>query len=183
MTTATAPTRSPATPRNARSAAMDYPPLVRWALIASATIISVMALAAVGRAMLGLAPEHSSWKSLAVMIHVITVVPAAPLGLYILIARKGSPLHKQLGRIWVMLMIATAMSAIFIRHVNHGDFSLIHLFVPMTIIGAVRSVHAARTGRIDKHRFHLAGLYFGGLFLAGLFSFAGDRMMGAWLFG
>jgi uncharacterized membrane protein len=75
------------------------------------------------------------------------------------------------------------VSAIFIRHINHGDFSFIHLFVPMTIIGAVRSVHAARTGRIGKHRFHLAGLYFGGLFLAGLFSFAGNRMMGAWLFG
>ena len=80
-------------------------------------------------------------------------------------------------------MVTTALAAIFIRHINDGQFSFIHLFVPLTLIGAWQTVASARRGQLRKHRNHLLGLYLGALIIPGTFAFAGNRLMGAWLFG
>jgi len=131
----------------------------------------------------GLAPAHSNTQNIAVMIHVASVLPALPLGAWLMLARKGTPRHKQLGKVWVGLMVLTALTALFIRQINGGEFSLIHLFVPLTLHGAWKTIVTVRRGDIAAHKKTLVGLYLGALTIPGLFAFMPGRLMGTWLFG
>lgn len=143
---------------------------------------SACAFAAV-RFAAGLAPAHPNTQSLAVMIHLATVLPAVPLGAWLMLARKGTPHHRQLGKLWVALMVITALAALFIRQVNGGEFSPIHLFVPLTFHGAWKTIATARRGDIAAHKKALIGFYLGALTIPGLFAFMPGRLMGTWLFG
>src|SRR3712207_5983152 len=49
--------------------------------------------------------KSPSW---AITIHLATVLPALVLGPFILLRRKGDPMHRRLGTIWMGLMVATA---------------------------------------------------------------------------
>lgn len=161
----------------------DLSPTWRALIAVSGGAMTLAIAIALSRWALGLTIDHSSTRHLAVVIHVATVIPAVPLGLYLMLTRNGGARHKLLGRIWIALMVVTALAAIFIRHVNNGQFSFIHLFVPLTLIGAWQTVASVRRGQLRKHRNHLLGLYLGALIIPGTFAFTGDRLMGAWLFG
>jgi uncharacterized membrane protein len=161
----------------------DLSPTWRALVAVSGGGMTLAIAIALARWALGLTIDHSSAQQLAVIVHVATVIPAVPLGLYLMLTRKGGARHKLLGRIWITLMVTTALAAIFIRHINDGQFSFIHLFVPLTLIGAWQTVASARRGQLSAHRKHLLGLYLGALIIPGIFAFAGNRLMGAWLFG
>ena len=119
---------------------------------------------------------------MAVVIHVATVLPAIPLGGYLLLAPKGTKMHKMLGKIWVALMLATATSAIFIQ--SSGGFSFIHLFIPMTFIASYKLVATARRGDMKGHKKEILSLYLGALTIPGIVAFAlPGRLMNVWLFG
>ena len=121
---------------------------------------------------------------LAVQFHVYTVVPAAIIGAYILANRKGTPLHKFLGRIWIGLMIATSFSTFFIHSINlFFGFSPIHLLSIGVIFGSVMAVVEVRRGNIEAHKRYLVGNYLGGIVLAGLFTFIPGRIMNEVVFG
>lgn len=76
---------------------------------------------------------------LAIQIHVAAVVPAAIIGLVIFLRRKGTKLHRALGRVWIVLMIATAISSFFIHQINLvGGFSPIHLLSILVLLGCAR---------------------------------------------
>ncbi|WP_047614238.1 DUF2306 domain-containing protein [Rhizobium sp. IY2] len=120
---------------------------------------------------------------LAVQIHVAAVTPAAALGAYILLRPKGTPRHRLFGRIWMALMVVTAISSFFIHELDliYG-FSPIHLLSIATLFGSWNAIAAARRGDIRLHRRIVAGLYFGGIVLAGLFTFLPGRIMHAVVF-
>ena len=67
-----------------------------------------------------------------VYLHLGTVLPAFALGTYLIFAKKGSPTHKRLGKVYMLLMLATALIALLIqaqvgpRLLSH--FGFIHLF-------------------------------------------------------
>ncbi len=120
----------------------------------------------------------------AVQFHVYTVVPAALLGAWMLAARKGNVIHRLLGRLWVLLMAATAISAFFIHEIRLiGSFSPIHLLSILTLISCVGIVWSARTRRLQAHKRMVTGLYFGGIGLAGLFTLLPGRIMHRVVFG
>lgn len=154
---------------------------VRLLAISGAVILGAATLVAVVRALTGMATFGDSGRQLAVIIHVASVTPAIPLGLYMLLARKGTPGHRQFGMAWLALMAVAAISAIFIRMINDGQFSWIHLFVPFTLVMIIRAVVSARSGRIAVHKRTVVGLYLGALMIPGLFSFLPDRLMWVWL--
>lgn len=161
----------------------DLGPLARAAVgVVGVGFTSACALAAI-RFAAGLAPSHPNTQSLAVMIHLATVLPAVPLGAWLMLSRKGTARHKQLGKIWILLMVITALSALFIRQINGGQFSPIHLFVPMTLHGAWKAISTARRGDIAAHKKGLIGFYLGALTIPGLFAFMPGRLMATWLFG
>lgn len=138
------------------------------------------------RGLAGLAPAHPNARELAVIVHVASVIPAVPLGAFLLLAPKGSTLHKRLGKLWVGLMVLTALSAIFIRWDGGLAFGLspIHLFVPLVLWGSYGLVSAARAGDMETHKRKILRLYLGALTIPGIVAFVWEgRMMNVWLLG
>ncbi|MBA3576450.1 MAG: DUF2306 domain-containing protein [Sphingomonas sp.] len=153
---------------------------LRLFLGAAAALLTGLSLYAVTRWLFGfIGPDPHNF---AVAFHIATVVPAIPLGAYVLLAPKGGLRHRLLGRFWLGLMTATAISTIFIRSFS-GGFSPIHVFTVMTFIAIPGAIMSARSGNIDKHRKHMIGFYIGALILAGITAFTPGRTMWHWAFG
>ncbi|MBX7492018.1 DUF2306 domain-containing protein [Qipengyuania sp. 1NDW9] len=166
-------------PANGNS--FDIGPRTRLAVAVIAIGLTSATLVALFRGLLGIAPDHSNIRHFAIFLHVATVLPAIPLGGYLLLARKGGSRHKLLGRIWVGLMVATAFSAIFIK--TGGSFSFIHLFIPLTFWTSYKVVATARRRDFAAHRKEIVGLYLGALTIPGLVAFSlPGRLMNVWLF-
>lgn len=161
----------------------DLSPATRSTIGLACVTMSFAILWALGRAALGLAPDVSPyWSKLPIMIHFAAVVPSIPLGGWLLLARKGTPLHRQLGKLWGGLMVVTALSAIFIR--TSGSFSWIHLFVPITLHAAWKVVATARADDLKAHKAHLVRTYLTALLIPGLFTFAvPGRLLNVLAFG
>lgn len=116
----------------------------------------------------------------AVQFHVATVVPAAVLGAWLLARPKGTPVHRMLGRVWMGLMFVTSISTFFIHELRViGDFSPIHLISIYVIVSCFMAVRAARRHDITAHRRMVAGMYLGGIVIAGAFTFLPGRIMSA----
>ncbi|GAC1040516.1 DUF2306 domain-containing protein [Rhizobium sp. No.120] len=115
---------------------------------------------------------------LAIQIHVVAVVPAALLGAYLLARPKGTPRHRQLGKIWLVLMVVTALSSFFIHQINmFYGLSPIHLLSVLVLFGCWGAIANARKHNIDAHKRIVRGLYFGGIVGAGAFTFLPGRIM------
>jgi uncharacterized membrane protein len=120
-------------------------------------------------------------------LHLATVVPAFAIGAFQLFRRKGSRSHKFLGRIYMLLMLATAFITLAMpaevgpRFLNH--FGFIHAFSLLALVNVPAAYIAARRGNIKMHRFNMIGLYVGGILIAGAFAFSPGRMLHGWLFG
>ncbi len=120
----------------------------------------------------------------AVQIHAFTAIAALLLGALVLFRRKGTPLHKLMGRVWVALMLVVATSSLFINEIRLiGPFSPIHIFAIMTYVGVTQGIWHIRHGDVARHRADMQGLYFGALILAGAFTFLPGRRMHQVLFG
>lgn len=115
---------------------------------------------------------------LAIQIHVAAVVPAALLGAYLLVRPKGTPRHRLLGKIWLVLMVVTALSSFFIHQINmFYGFSPIHLLSTFVLFGCWGAIANARKHNIDAHKRIVRGLYFGGIVGAGAFTFLPGRII------
>ena len=123
--------------------------------------------------------------SLAVRLHVVTVVPAFVLGTWLLfLSRKGTARHRLIGKIYLGLMGVTALAALCIRSFSDVSVAvgplrlgLIHLFVPLTVHGIYGAFATIRDGDVRGHRAAMRGLYFGAMIVAGLLAFAPGRIM------
>jgi uncharacterized membrane protein len=128
--------------------------------------------------------------SLAIQIHVATVVPAFFLGAWqIFLSTKGWPLHRRLGSVYIGLMVVAAISALFIRATsvpgmpNFGGFTPIHLFVPVVFGNVGLTLFALQTRRFKLHRATMMGLFISGIGVAGTLAFMPGRIMHAVVFG
>lgn len=117
----------------------------------------------------------------ALYIHLFTVIPAVPLGAFVLWGRKGGRMHRLLGRIWAALMMVTALSTFWLQSLS-GGFSFIHLFALLTLVSIPLAVWNARRGNIRAHRNAMRGVY-AGLISAGLLALVPGRTLGTLLFG
>ena len=128
-----------------------------------------------------------------VILHFFTVVPAFFMGAWMLLASvKGSPVHRTVGKIYLLLMAVTAVAACFIRapanwpHVDVGPsvrLSFIHLFIPLTLFGVYGAIATIRRRDIAGHRHAMVRMYVGALLIAGILSFMPGRIMHAVVFG
>jgi uncharacterized membrane protein len=132
-----------------------------------------------------LSPDFAAFARapLIIQIHAGSAMAALGLGLVQLFAPKGTIPHRTLGYVWVGLMLTAAVTAIFIRELNNGSFSFIHIFVPLTLFGIVGIIMNARARRTAKHRSDALGLFFGALVVPGLFAFMPGRLMWQMFFG
>lgn len=115
---------------------------------------------------------------LPIQIHVATVVPAALIGPYLFLSRKGSPHHRLVGKVWLGLMVASALSSFFIHTINlFLGFSPIHLLSAYVLFGSWNAIRAARAHRIREHKLNVIGIYVGGIIIAGGFTLLPGRVM------
>lgn len=120
----------------------------------------------------------------AIQIHVAAVVPAALLGAYLLLKPKGTPRHRLLGKIWLSLMVVTALSSFFIHQINmFYGFSPTHLLSIFVLFGCWGAIANARNHNIKAHKRTVRSLYFGGIVGAGAFTFLPGRIMNTVAFG
>lgn len=115
-------------------------------------------------------------QRLLVQAHVVTVALALVLGPVQFVLPKGTALHRTIGWVWALCMFSTAVMTLFIRDMNDGAFSMIHIFSLMTLIGVPMAVWLARTGRIGAHTRAMVGLYVG-LVIAGVTAIAPGRLI------
>nr|WP_315463453.1 DUF2306 domain-containing protein [uncultured Rhodoferax sp.] len=125
-----------------------------------------------------------------IAIHMTAALAALAIGPIALWARKGrvqrTRLHRAAGYAWVTLMLATALSAIFISdpHLpNIAGFSWIHLFVPLTLFGLFGAFRALYLKNIQRHQKIMQGLYFGACVGAGAFTLLPGRYLGQLVWG
>ena len=119
--------------------------------------------------------------------HLATVVPAFFLGALQFLRRKGTPTHKFLGKIYMVLMMLTGLITLamparvgpqFLHH-----FGFIHIFSLLALLNVPIAYFAARQGGIKTHRAAMISLYVGGVLIAGTLAFLPGRMLHEWLFG
>ena len=121
---------------------------------------------------------------LAIQLHATAALAAMALGALVLFRRKGTPQHKALGRIWAVLMLVVATSAIFINEIKLiGPFSPIHLFVLLTYAGVGYGIWQIRRRNVGAHRATMQATYLGALLLTGAFTLLPGRRMHDVLFG
>jgi uncharacterized membrane protein len=119
----------------------------------------------------------------AIQIHLATVLAAVAIGAILLLGPKGTTFHRTLGWGWATLMVVTAVAAFFIREVNHGALSFIHILAGATLITAPLGVYFARTHRVLPHGRTMQGLFAGGILIAGILAFLPGRIMWRMFFG
>ncbi len=119
--------------------------------------------------------------------HLVTVIPCVFLGGYLLLFRKGTPMHRLLGKIYMVLMLITAFITLFLPAAVGpqflGHFGWIHLFTLLTLWTVPTAYIAVRKGNIKAHKRKMIILYFGALVIAGGFTFVPGRYMHELFFG
>ncbi|HEY0844199.1 MAG TPA: DUF2306 domain-containing protein [Noviherbaspirillum sp.] len=110
-----------------------------------------------------------------IIVHIATATGALVFGGATLAMRKGTPTHRVFGRLWVALMVATALVSFGIQ--SRGHFSWIHLLSVGTLVGLAASIFAVIRGNISAHRRGMAGTYIG-LAIAGAFTLLPGRRLG-----
>ena len=120
----------------------------------------------------------------AIQFHLATVIPAFLLGTWLLFfSRKGAPVHRKIGFVYLTLMTVTAIATMFIQAIRPGHWSLIHLFVLLTFWSVFMAIYRISKGDVEGHKKAMIGLYFGGLIIAGGFTFFPGRLMYRIFFG
>ena len=119
--------------------------------------------------------------------HLATVVPCIFLGAYVLLAKKGTRIHRRLGRVYMVLMLVTAVITLFMpalvgpQFLSH--FGWIHLFSLLTLWTVPTAYTAIRKGNIKAHQRKMLLLYFGAIVIAGGFTLAPGRFLNELFFG
>jgi uncharacterized membrane protein len=165
-----------------RSPFAFFPARRLWLLIAVAVGVG-LALAAAST--VAHAPD---WALLArqppvIQLHIAAALLALLLGTVQLVGIKGTGLHRLIGWSWVIAMLTVAVSSLFIRQINPGAFSWIHLLSGWTLIAVPMAIFAIRKGRIGSHASGMTWTFVGGLIVAGAFTFLPGRLMWEVFFG
>lgn len=120
-------------------------------------------------------------------VHLATVVPCFVIGTLLMLIVKGTPVHKKLGKVYMILMLGTAIVTLFMsaqlgpRIFNH--FGWIHLFSFLTIYTVPTAYLAIKNGDVKSHKRKMVILYFGALIIAGGFTFTPGRYLYGLFFG
>ncbi len=174
--------------------------LFRRSLVRGLIVLVIVALAIMlsggspyifGTMKKALASAHPHWPNLAllgrqtpaVLIHLAFALSAFGLGAVQLWAPKGTIPHRVMGWAWLLIMGTVAISSFFIREINRGHFSLIHILSVVVLLQIPFIIWAARTHRIKPHANMASGLFVGALIVAGLLAFLPGRLMWRMFFG
>lgn len=125
-----------------------------------------------------------------ILIHAGLALAALLWGSHILVMPKGTALHKKLGWVWVFLMTATSITAIFIQEFRPGQFSAIHFLIPFTLVmlfHALWNIRRFKKTGIERyrnaHKRGMIGVFFFSLVLTGALTLLPGRFFYRLLIG
>jgi uncharacterized membrane protein len=125
-----------------------------------------------------------------IAIHMSAALAAIATGPVALWARQGSRprprLHRAFGYAWVTLMLATAVSALFIRDrklPNIDGYTPIHLLIPVVVVMLVAAFWKLAHRDVRGHSRLMQRLYFLGCVVTGFFTLLPQRYLGGLLWG
>ena len=114
----------------------------------------------------------------AIPVHALAAMTAFVLGVIQLAGPKGTLPHRTVGWIWVLLMLAVALSSFWIHTIKlWGPWSPIHLLSIFTLTMLPLGVWYAHRHRVVDHRRVMIGVFSGALVIAGLFTLLPGRML------
>lgn len=120
-------------------------------------------------------------------VHLATILPAFLIGTVVLIMKKGTAIHKLLGRVYMILMLFTGVLTLFmpakVGTQFFGHFGWIHLLCILTIYTVPGAYFAAKRGDIGSHKRKMILLYVGAMLIAGGFTFVPGRYLYEVFFG
>jgi uncharacterized membrane protein len=124
----------------------------------------------------------------AVQLHVATVLPAFLLGTWqIFASRKGAPVHRAVGYLYLALMTVTAVTTLWVHQIMPRSpfygLSPIHLLIPLVLFGVAAALYGAWTHNVRMHRSAMIGVYVGAILIAGALTLLPHRIMHAVVFG
>jgi len=120
-------------------------------------------------------------------MHLATVLPCFVIGTILLLIKKGTPFHKMSGRVYMVLMLITAVITLFMpaevgpRFLNH--FGWIHSFSFLALYTVPTAYFAIKKGKVKSHKRKMILLYFGSIIIAGSFTFMPGRYLHSVFFG
>jgi uncharacterized membrane protein len=152
------------------------------------TFDRILALAASGFLVLvlvALFKGRAEWDRVppVVWAHIGTILVALILTPVNLLRRRGDRQHRLVGWIWAAALFGTAFISLFVKVLNPGHFSYIHLLSILTIVQVPLIIFYARRHDHKRHRQAVRGMVIGALLVAGFFTLPFGRLLGHWLFG
>jgi uncharacterized membrane protein len=122
--------------------------------------------------------------SLLIQIHAFAALSAFVLGIFQLVAPKGTVRHRITGWIWVGLMSTVVVTSFGIHDMRTwGPWSPIHLLSIFTAVMLPIGVVHARRHRVNQHRTTMIWLFVGALIVAGIFTLRPGPIMHDVVFG
>ncbi len=125
-----------------------------------------------------------------IAVHISAALCALIIGPFAIWARLGIKqrpiLHRAAGYAWITMMLASAISAIFIRDTklpNLFGYTPIHLFIPITLIGLYFAVHFVIQKKYEAHRKTMQSLYWLACVTPGIFTLVPGRLLGNIVWG
>ncbi len=118
-----------------------------------------------------------------IKIHLLAALAALALGGVLMTVRKGRTFHRVAGWVWVSLVLVTAGATIFIRDLNHGNWSWLHLFTGWVLLITPLAVFWAKRHDVRRHRRTMMGLFYGGFAINLAFAFLPGRTLWMMFFG
>tara|TARA_B110000902_G_scaffold13738_1_gene16435 strand:- start:240 stop:638 length:399 start_codon:yes stop_codon:yes gene_type:complete len=119
-------------------------------------------------------------------VHLSTIGPAFIIATYMMLIKKGTAQHKFLGRIYMVLMLFTAMVTLFMSALVgptlFDHFGFIHLLSVLVLYSVPSAYFAIKAGDVKKHKLNMIGLYIGGMVVAGGFTLVPGRFLGDLIF-
>jgi uncharacterized membrane protein len=121
---------------------------------------------------------------LVIRIHALSALAAFAVGLVQFAAPKGTMPHRVIGWSWAALMLAIAVSSLFIHLLRiWGPWSPIHLLSILVLVTLPAALWAAHRHEVGWHRRAMTLLFLGALVIAGGFTLLPGRIMHAVVFG
>lgn len=119
--------------------------------------------------------------SMAIKIHLATVLAAFAIATAQMVLPKGRDLHRVMGWTLATLLIITATASLFIRNPTGGFGSPFIVFSVWTLVGVPMALAAARAHKVRRHAGIMTGFYTGALVIAGVLTLIPGRLLW-WVF-
>lgn len=93
-------------------------------------------------------------------IHVLFSIIGLATGAYMLLAKKGTKVHKRIGYVFSVALVSVNISALFIYDFNDGEISIFHYLIPVSLFFLIYGMYPMITKSKKKNKLvkHIIGM-------------------------